>query len=160
MSSHLQTNTHERPDLWKLPLSFFLAAGLALSGLSHYLLFGLDKFAFAFLMRLSASQHARSRCTFQAAMGRWAGQEGQHCMGTPPRHHPRQKESWTALSEFTHNTHFSSRAVCFPLWPLTKNCNHISQLARSLAEEDCWRLHKLLHSRRRLMFLLWLYQYC
>lgn len=58
------------------------------------------------------------------------------------------------------NTHFSSLAVCFPLWPLTKNCNHISQLARSLAEEDCWRLHKLLHSRRRLMFLLWLYQYC
>lgn len=53
----------------------FLAAGPALSGLSHYLLFGLDKFAFAFLMRLSISQGACRRWTFrsageEAAMGR------------------------------------------------------------------------------------------
>lgn len=113
-------------DLWKLSLSLFLAAGLALSGLSHYLLFGLDKFAFAFLMRLSISQLALCRFTFrsageEAAMGRWAGQKGHYCMRTPLRHHPRQKESWTVLSEFTHkHTFFLSCCLLSPLAPNQK----------------------------------------
>lgn len=107
-------------------LSLFLAAGLALSGLSHYLLFGLDKFAFAFLMRLSMSHRARRRCTLhsageEAAMGRWAGQKGHYCMRNPLRHHPRQKESWTILSEFTDkHTFFLSRCLLSPLAPNQK----------------------------------------
>lgn len=42
-----------------------------------------------------------------------------------------------------------------------QNCNHISQLARSLAENDCWRLHKLPRGRRRrLVVRLQLHRYC
>lgn len=107
-------------------LSLFLAAGLALSGLSHYLLFGLDKLPFEFLMRLSMSQCARRRCTpnlaeEEATTGRWAGQEGHYCMWKPLRHHSRQKESWTILSEFTDkHTFFLSHCLLSPLAPNQK----------------------------------------
>lgn len=112
------SDKHARvPRFMEIVSLSLLAAELFLSGLSHYLLFGIDKFVFAFLIRLPISQGAGRRCMRRSARGKkWPGQEGHYCTWTLLRDHPWQKKSWAILSEFTHKHTFLSLSA-FPSGP-------------------------------------------
>lgn len=152
--SHKQSPSANVTDIVHL----ILALCLALSGLCHYLLFGQDKQAFAFRMRSHPSVLAVDAVSGQ--LGKKTPLVGGQVSGVTTASEPQCDvlPDRRKATPYYQNSNTDSLFLCLhsPL-ASNQNCNHISQLAGSLAENVYWRLHKLLHGRRRLVVRLRLY---